>query len=202
MRLSLLLCLLSLSVHAAVPAKAICWGGDSLTFGYPQNSNPAPARLADTMGVPVVNIGVGGDVLSSIYARWQQICQPFPYRVTVLEGGTNDLALGNSAASRWVTLQAWIDTAEAAGTVAVVVLVPPRWGSGGWTSDMETERLTLNASISSYAALHPAVKLVESDTVLGTGSPRALQVTYDYGDHVHLTSAGLQALADAVAAQL
>lgn len=179
--------------------------GTSLTFGYNQNSNPYPARLATLTGRPVVNLGVGGDRIASISSRFTQMGAPFPFGVGVLEGLTNDLALdsmaGTTAAAAFLALA---DAMHTAGIPRVVgVLIPPRTNSSNWDNTKEAERVIANAAIVTGAASRPWMSVVDSNAVLGDGvTPPALQASYDYGDHLHLSSAGLQALADAVAALL
>ena len=200
-RLALLLCLLSLP-SAAVTTRASCAVGTSLTYGYSFESVPYPARLETLSGTPVVNLGIGFDRIASIHTRWQLYCKPFPYRRLVLEGGTNDLDLdGTTGAALWLTVKSFIEEAQANGQQVVLVLIPPRGGSSGWTAGEETERLAFNSAARDYQATHPTLILIDSDGVLGDGAvPPALQTAYDYGDHLHLKAAGMQALAAAIAA--
>jgi lysophospholipase L1-like esterase len=197
-RIIALAALLTAGVVGAAP-RAFVSAGTSLTYGYAHDATPYPARLATLMGVPAVNMGIGGDRLATIIARWQTYAKPFPYRWSVLEGGTNDLHFDSAnGTTLWATFQAWVEEALAAGHRVVIVKIPPRWGSAGWTADMETQRLAFNAAADAFVAANPSVRKVDSDTVLGTGSPVALQASFDYGDDLHLNGTGMQALAAAV----
>lgn len=183
--------------------RAIVCCGTSLTFGYYQNATPYPERLATVTGLPVVNLGVGSTRLATIIPRWESYGLPFPFDVLVAEGGTNDMGLdGALAADLWPVFQAWIEDAVAAGRRVVAVSIPPRWNSPNWDAGKETERLAFNQSLADYVAAHPAVGMVDSDSLLGSGSPRALQGPFDYGDHLHMSGDGMQVLAEAVAALL
>jgi len=123
----------------------------------------------------------------------------FPYKWLVAEGGTNDIYFdAATGAALWTTFQAWVEEAEAAGMQVVIITIPPRWGSSGWTADMETERLAFNTLALAYGVSHPSALVVNSDTSLGTGSPVALQASFDSGDALHLNGTGMQALAQAV----
>lgn len=178
---------------------AIVCCGTSLTYGYDHDATPYPARLEALRGVQVVNMGVGGDRIATIVSRWQSFAKDFPYRWLVAEGGTNDLHLdAATGADTWNVMETWLEEAEATGLQIVLVKIPPREGSSGWTAGMETERLDFNSRADTWAADHPDVRIVESDVVLGTGTPVALQVEYDSGDHLHLSGTGMQTLAQAV----
>lgn len=182
---------------------AIVCAGDSLIYGYDHDATPMPTRLEALRGVQVVNMGVGGDRISTIVARWQAFAKPYPYKWLVAEGGTNDIHLFSSTgADAWTAMEAWLEEAEADGLRIVLVKIPPRWGSAGWTAPMETERLDFNSRADVWAADHPNVRVINSDSVLGTGSPKALQVAYDSGDHLHLNGTGMQALAAAISSAM
>lgn len=203
LRLLLLAALLLAGLSEAKPRALVC-AGTSLTYGLSHDPTPYTARLETLIGVPVVNMGVGSARLSSIVTRWELHAKPFPYRVSVLEGGTNDLAgVGGAVATgaaTWAIFEGWIEDAQDAGHEVVAVLIPPRWGSAGWTADMEAERVIFNTALRAYVAANPEVKLLDSDLVLGDGaSPPALQAAFDYGDKLHLDGDGMQALAQGIA---
>lgn len=198
--LAYLLLLLSIAPAHAARRAAVC-SGTSLTFGYIQNTNPYPARLETALSVPVDNMGIGSARLSAIITRWRTYAKPFPYKTLVAEGGTNDIALdGALADDLWPVFQAWIEEAQGAGVSTVVaVAIPCRWGSSSWDSGKEAERLTFNQYLRDYVAANPEVRLVDSDVVLCTGTPKALQGAFDYGDDLHMSGDGMQALAEGVA---
>lgn len=203
-RLLLLFVLMPALAGAAVPRTKLVFVGTSLTYGYTFDSTPYPARTGAALGVKVANMGVGGDRMAAIYQRWQLYAKNFPYRAVVIEGCTNDLDMdGTTGAACWTTTQTFIEEAVAAGQTVVLVPIPPRWGHINWTNGEETQRVAFNAAATSYVDAHPAVLMVDVNTVLGNGStPPGLNPAYDWADHLHLNAAGMQALADAVAALL
>lgn len=195
---------LGCSVATAATRHVVIAVGDSLTYGYVQNPSPYPTRLSTLLSQPVVNLGWGGDRLASMRSRWQQYGKPFPYLAVVIEGGTNDIFFDSTpGATLWATTSAWITEAKGVGQRVIVVLIPPRWGGGGWTNEKEIERNAYNDAVRAYVLANPDVLLMDSDVVLGDGAtPPSLQLSYNYGDYTHLTSAGLQALAVGVAARV
>jgi lysophospholipase L1-like esterase len=199
-RLSLAVLLIS-TVAAAAPirtAGVMC--GTSLTYGYTQDATPITARLATLEGVPVVNMGVGGDVASNIALRGIRYAVPFAYAFAVWEGCTNDFGLnGALAVDCWATTLTWVAAVEGAGTQAVILTVPPRQGSSGWSAPKETQRLAYNTLARNYGVSHPSAIIVDLETLLGDGAtPPALNNTYDYGDDLHLNGAGMQVAAAAI----
>lgn len=201
----LLLFVLTPALAVAAPQKTkLVFVGTSLTYGYTFDSTPYPTRTGTALGVKVANMGVGGDRMAAIYQRWQLYAKASPFRAVVIEGCTNDLDMdGATGAACWNTMRTFCEEAEAAGQICVLVPVPPRWGHINWTNGEETERVALNTALAAYVAAHPAVLMVDVDTVLGNGStPPGLNPAYDWADHLHLNAAGMQALANAVAALL
>lgn len=203
-RLLVLAVALAASTTYAAP-NGSAWCGTSLAYGYSHNATPPAERLATLLGHPVANCGVGSDRLASIVTRWQTYFKPFLYRRLIAEGGTNDLHLDSAnGTTLWGTFRDWADDARArrsdgGGEVQIVIItIPPRWGSAGWTADMETQRLAFNTLALAYAAANPSVRIVNSDTCLGTGSPVELQAALRNADLVHFSAAGMQALAQCV----
>jgi hypothetical protein len=184
------LVLLSATAATATP-RADVSAGTSLTYGYSHVSSPYSAELEDLLHTPVDNFGVGGDRLATIISRWQTYAKPYPYRRCIFEGGTNDLFFDSAnGTTLWGTFKDWIEeaqtpTATRPGCQVAIILVPPRWGSAGWTSDMETQRLAFNSAARTYVIAHPSVLMFDSDVELGTGSPVALDNDCDHGDDLH-----------------
>lgn len=191
-------------VLAAVPAwanperMAIVAVGDSLTNGYAFTTKPMPEWVEELVGVPVDNMGIGSDVAANMRTRWQQYASPYLYAVLIMEGCTNDLAAGTSAAACWATLQAWLADAKAAGQRVVICTVFPRGGSSGWTADMETQRQLLNAFIRTEAATNINVRLFDGDVVLSDDGVN-LKPSFNYGDHLHLNPLGHETFGRAMA---
>lgn len=200
MKISILLVALTLSLTSeAATRRAWAAVGDSITNGHAFDADTYPERLEVLLGAPVDNFGIGFDTALRAYTRWQTYVEPFQYAGTIIFIGTNDLRNGTSAATLWTTVEPWAEEVLAAGQHLVFVKVSPRWGSSGWTGDMETERLTYNTQIDGFATANPSVIVVESDTLLGTGSPVALRAEFDFGDDLHLNGAGFAALATNIA---
>lgn len=200
--LCLLLCLAAGAASATPPRRAIVAVGDSLTYGYAVASTPYPVVLEGLAGVPVDNLGVGGNRVASAYARWVANAKHFPYRVLVILIGTNDMAFdGATSAYVWGVVEPWIEEAQAAGQQVVVCTISPRDGSPNWDSTKEARRLAFNTTLRDYVAATPAVGLVDLDTVMSDDDV-TLKVAYDYGDHLHFNNAGMAAFAAAVYAAL
>jgi len=196
-RVALLACVL-LSPPASAGRVAILCSGTSLTNGYVFDPSPYPARLALLRGVPVVNFGLNGDRIANIIYRWRTYAKPYPYKVLVAEGGTNDLGDGANGTTLWGTFKDWVEEAQASGLIVVVVKIPPR-SDVAWTGAQETQRLAFNAAADTWLAAHPLVPYVNSDALLGNGGdPIELNPDYRCEDELHLCADGIQALAGGV----
>lgn len=196
---------LLLPIFASAPAHATsgyAWLaiGDSLVYGYAHDAVPMPKRLAAELGVPVVNMGVGGDTAANISARLTAHGLPYPFVGVILEGCTNDLFAGGTASACWTTMEAAADAVRARGMLVVLCTVFPRGNSPGWTAGMETERDAYNTAVRAYVEAHFSEALLfDADEELSDDG-HILRPAFDSGDHVHLGGDGMQAFAEGLAA--
>jgi len=193
--------------------------GDSITDGRGSTTdrkNRWPDRLAQrlgtnaaTTGVAVVNMGIGGngifgglgpaalkrfdrDVLEQSGTRW----------VIVFEG-VNDIGGDRSGAIATNLITAYssfADKAHAHGLLAYGATITPIGGSFYDRPAHEAEREAVNAWIRTnqvYDAVIDFDKAVRDPVTLTNLSAR-----YDSGDHLHLSPAGYQAMANCIELKL
>jgi lysophospholipase L1-like esterase len=104
------------------PGSAIVCFGDSITAGVGAGADEAyPSRLAELLGLPVVNAGVSGDTAADGVARLDRVLAADPWLVIVELGG-NDLLRRRPAEATEQDLEIIVDRLLTAGTA--VVLVP------------------------------------------------------------------------------
>lgn len=163
------------------PGTAIVCFGDSITAGVGARTEEAyPARLAERLGVPVVNAGVSGDTAAEGMARVDRVLAADPWLVIVELGG-NDLLRRRPAEATEQDLAAIVDRLLAAGTAVVLVPVEAPL-IGGSYGDMY-ERLARRYDV-------PSVDGVLRDVLT---DPRRKS------DQIHPNAAGYADLAAAVA---
>jgi len=186
--------------------------GDSITDGrgsttdgnnrWPDNLAQRLSANAPTAGVAVVNMGIGGngifgglgpsanarfdrDVLNQSGARW----------VMVFEG-VNDIGGGASATNLITAYQQYAAKAHARNLRAYGATITPFGGNGYYTTAHEAQRQAVNAwfrTNSVYDGLVDFDAVVRNPVTLTN-----LQSAYDSGDHLHLSVAGYQAMANAI----
>lgn len=193
-RTALVLILLASIAHAT-PRTAWVAVGDSITYGYAHDATPYPRRLSALLGVPVVNMGVGGEVAASINTRTTNYALPYPYKGIIIEECINDLITGTSGATCWAATDAAIDAALAAGMLVVVMTAIPCGNYSGWNGTKETQRQAYNTSVRAKAAADPVhVLLLDLDEVVSDDG-LTIRAADDYGDGLHLDASGMQAIA-------
>jgi lysophospholipase L1-like esterase len=199
-------------VLADVSSMALVTLGDSITDGrgsttdgnnrWPDNLAQRLSTNAPTAGVAVVNMGIGGngifgglgpsanarfdrDVLNQSGARW----------LIVLEG-VNDIGGGASASSLITAYQQYAAKAHARNLRAYGATITPFGGNGYYTVAHEAQRQAVNAWLRTNAVYDGLIDFdaVVRDPVTLTN----LQSAYDSGDHLHLSVAGYQAMANAI----
>jgi lysophospholipase L1-like esterase len=193
-----LLMLLLASLAVASPKRAYVAMGDSITNGHAFDASTYPARLEALLGVPVENMGVGGELAASINTRFTAYVLPYPYRGVIFEECINDLIAGTSGATCWTATQAAADAARAAGMTVVLVTAIPCGNYAPWNGTKETQRDAYNTALRAYVAAHPSdTFLVDLDLVVSDDTD-TIKAAYDYGEGLHLNGAGFQAVAEAI----
>lgn len=192
--------LISAMQASASPRRAWLTVGDSITYGYAHDATPYPVRLSTLLGVPVANMGIGGDTAANINTRLTNYGIPYPYKGVIIEECINDLIAGTSGATCWTATQAAADAALEAGMLVVLVYAMPCGNYSGWSAPKESQRATYNANIDNYAADHPTtVKVLDLNTVVSDNGT-TIRASDDYGDGLHLNGTGMQKVAAAAAA--
>jgi lysophospholipase L1-like esterase len=192
------LCLTTMSAEAA-QRRAWVAVGDSITYGYAHDATPYPVRLSELLGVPVANMGIGGDTAANINTRFTSYALPYPYKGVIIEECLNDLIAGTSATTCWEATATAVDAALAEGFLVVLVTAIPCGNYVGWNGTKETERGVYNLNVRTKAESDPAhIFLVDLDEVVSDDGT-TIKAAYDYGDGLHLDGDGMQALAQAVA---
>lgn len=186
--------------------------GDSITDGrgsttdgnnrWPDNLAQRLSTNAPTAGVAVVNMGIGGngifgglgpsanarfarDVLNQSAARW----------VIVFEG-VNDIGGGASATNLINAYQQYAAKGHARNLRAYGATITPFGGNGYYTTSHEAQRQAVNAWFRTNTVYDGLIDFdaVVRDPVTLTN----LLPAYDSGDHLHLSVAGYQAMANAI----
>ena len=164
------------------PGSSIVCFGDSITHGTGASREESyPSRLADALGLPVVNAGVPGDTTAGGLARLDDVLAHDPWLVIVELGG-NDLLRRRPAAATEADLATVVERLLAARVAVVLVAVDaPLLGAGyGAMYERLAERFGV-----------PLVDRVLREVL---SDPRRKS------DQIHPTAAGYADLARAVAA--
>jgi lysophospholipase L1-like esterase len=172
-------------------ARTIVVLGDSITEGtqreLPAITKPYPTTLQRRLGDGwmVKNLGVAGSTARDVRLRWTE-ARRRRFSIAVVMVGVNDLRIGTPAAEAWEHLQPTYDEVLADGMRLVAVTVTPfrGWKQDPWTPEKQAELESLNSRIVNFCAAR------------GCAVVHALLREYDYGDHLHLSQAGLDRLAD------
>lgn len=198
--IGVILCLFVSVTASAVQRRAWVAVGDSITYGYAHDATPYPVRLSALLGVPVVNMGIGGDVAANINTRFTNYALPYPYKGVLIEECINDLIAGTSGATCWAATEAAVDAAVADGFLVVLFTAMPCGNYSGWDGTKETERATYNLNVRTKAAGDPThILLLDLDTVVSDDG-LTIRAADDYGDGLHLDASGMQNVANAAAA--
>ncbi|MDR7278871.1 SGNH/GDSL hydrolase family protein [Catenuloplanes atrovinosus] len=199
--------------------------GDSLTDGFsstPLTNRRYPDYLArrlhaDTGGAPrfgVVNAGIAGNSVLfdagpeaglSALSRFEHDALGHPeVRAVILLEGVNDiLREGSVPVTSWdlrAAYQTLIDRAHARGVAVYGGTILPFAGFDRHTAAREATRAALNGWIRTSGAFDA---VVDFDAALrDPANPTALLPAYAHTDFLHLTDAGMRAMADAVVASV
>jgi lysophospholipase L1-like esterase len=205
-------------VLADAASKAVVTLGDSITDGrgsttdgndrWPDNLAFRLHTNAPTAGVGVVNMGIGGNAIfgglgPAAVARYDRdvINQSGPHWVIVFEG-VNDIGGGSDAGSPALALnmisayQQFITKAHARNLRAYGATITPFGGNGYYSTAHEAARQTVNTWIRTNNQYDAVIDF--DATVRDPSTLTNLFSTYDSGDHLHLSPAGYQAMANSV----
>jgi lysophospholipase L1-like esterase len=177
--------------------------GDSQTEGYGLGAGDTyPERLREILGdaYEVVNLGTSGDRVEELEedaaATDAEIDAGLDANVLVVFAGTNNVAIGNTAAETWTALESYLAGREAAGWAVVVVTMLPRLTEATLPT-YEARRQEVNASIrSNWRATCAAL----ADLAIDARMSDAEDTAYFNADKVHLNAAGAGILANYAAA--
>jgi len=144
------------------------------------------------------NFGVGGNYTAQMLARFNNdVLSNFDAEYVIIWGGIVDVIYYVDNTVIESNLQAMYTAAHNAGLKVVALTLCPFKGSSGYTPDRLTNLQTINNWIKNTATgidyiidTYPVlVDPATSDTLLPA---------YDYGDHLHLSAVGLDAVGSAI----
>jgi lysophospholipase L1-like esterase len=214
-------------VQAGPGAAAVAVVGDSLTDGRGSTTNGNdrwPDRLfarlqsgPDASRVAVLNQGIGGNrVLSdglgpAALARLDRVMAQNAVKWLVVFEGVNDLGTAGPTRTAQQTAaqdlisayRLMITRAQALGMLVFGATLTPFGGHATYDDPRgrrEAARQAVNDWIRSGQRFDAVLDFDRA--VRDPACPRRLRAGYDSGDHLHLSPAGYQALADAVPAVL
>lgn len=96
--------------------------GDSLTSGYGAGEGDAwPARVAERIGVPIVNAGVSGDTTEAALARLERDVLARDPRIVIVGLGGNDFLRRMPIAETETNLRSIVDRIQRAGAMVVLL---------------------------------------------------------------------------------
>jgi lysophospholipase L1-like esterase len=209
-------------VPASAPGTVVAFG-DSITDGvgstYDGNNrwpNDLARRLLGQSQYPKLGVvdegisgnrvagdgfnGTSGSGTAGIAATNREdrdiLAQTHAHTLIILEG-VNDLKGGTGPSQVIAGLQQLAARAHAQGMRVVGGTITPFQGWSEWTSTYEANRQTVNNFIRNSGGAFDTV--VDFDAVVRDPSnSAALLAAYDSGDHLHPSSAGYQAMANAI----
>ncbi len=214
----------SAAATTSAPASAIVTLGDSITDGRgstTDGNNRWPDNLARrlqanpaTRDIAVLNHGIGGnrllrdglgpsalarldrDVLAQTGARWLMVFEGINDIGTRLGARKNGMAYA-SAADIIAAYEQIITRARARGLRVIGATITPYAGADFyWSADGEADRQQINEWIRTSGRYDAVIDF--DAAVRDPANPTHLAPAYDCGDHLHLSPAGYQRLAEVV----
>jgi lysophospholipase L1-like esterase len=190
--------------------------GDSIVSGTAQTNayteggtqhnlyGSIPAKLENTLGITIVNAGIGGQKTSDFVFRFTADVINMHPRICFLEGGINDIANGVSASTVLANFATMASSCVSNNIKPVVMLITP-WSNG--TNSQMQERDVINAGLRGYTTTYGAI-IVDTDPYLGKyrvggdiGNLWDDRPEY-YLDGVHFNDAGYDKIANVIADNL
>jgi lysophospholipase L1-like esterase len=205
-----------IDVEAPRTTGAVITIGDSITDGrgsttdgndrWPDNLSRRLRANAPTAGVAVLNQGIGGNAVvtgglgPTAVSRFQRDCLDRDgARWVIVLHGVNDIggASSESVAQSLITAyEGFVTAARARGVRIYGVPILPMGGSNYDSPVHEAARQTVNAWIRAAGNFDAVIDLEAA--VRDPANPTKLLAAYDSGDHLHLSVAGYQKMADAI----
>lgn len=186
----------SVSVVPTVPASATAWSSDSISLqsGAYMDYAASATRVVDMFGVSGATIG-------NCRTQWDTYRRARDTRL-VIQCGVNDIGAGSTGAATWALMAAYIEAVQTQGVEVIATNIMPFGGSAYDTAPKETQRLAFNAAMATYCGTHPALICVDAESAVWNPADHTeLDPSFDSGDHLHMNSAGGEALADAIFAE-
>ena len=205
-----------IDVEAPATSRAVVTLGDSITDGrgsttdgnnrWPDNLSRRLRANAGTAGVAVLNQGIGGNAVvtgglgPTAVSRFERdVLEQSGVRWVIVLHGVNDIggATGQTVAQSLITAyQGFVTAARARGVRIYGVPILPIGGSSYDSADHEMARQTVNTWIRTPGNFDAVIDL--DAAVRDPGNPAILLASYDSGDHLHLSVAGYQRMADQI----
>jgi lysophospholipase L1-like esterase len=205
-----------IDVAAEAPGSALVTLGDSITDGrgsttdgnnrWPDNLSRRLRASPETSGVAVLNLGIGGNAVLSGglgptgSSRFQRdVLEQSGVKWAIVLHGVNDIGGSASPAVADALIEAYRGFVAAAHERRVRIYgVPilPFAGSQYDSPQHEAARQAVNDWIRTPGNFDAVIDLEAA--VRDPDRPSALLPAYDTGDHLHLSVAGYQRMADAI----
>ncbi len=205
-----------IDILAGRASAALITLGDSLTDGrgsttngndrWPDNLARRLHANAATRGIAVLNQGIGGNAVLSgglgptALERFEHdVLEQSGGRWLIVLAGVNDIGMSRDpriASQLSAAFHGMIRAAHERGLLVYGVPILPFGGSAYFSPDQERARLAVNDWIRTSRHFDAVIDL---DAALrDPAQPAQLLASYDCGDHLHLSVAGYQKLADSI----
>jgi len=193
-------------------SKTVVTLGDSITDGrgsttdgndrWPDDLARRLIANAPTVGVAVVNMGIGGNGIfgglgPSANARFDRdVLNQSGVRWAIVFEGVNDIGGGTTETTITNALAQFVDKAHARNLLAYGATITPFGGNSYYTTAHEAARQAVNNWIRT-SGKYDAV--IDFDAIVrDSNASTNLLPAYDSGDGLHLNPAGYQAMANAI----
>jgi lysophospholipase L1-like esterase len=208
--------LVGIEVEASKACRAVVALGDSITDGrgstidgnnrWPDNLSRRLRVYGPTAGVAMINQGIGGNAMvagglgpPAVSRYMRDVFEQPGVRWVIVLHGVNDIGGASSASIAQNLIDAYAAFVSAARPRGVYVYGVPILPFGGSTYDSvihEQARQAVNAWIRTPGNVDGLIDLEAA--VQDPANPTRLLPVYDSGDHLHLSVAGYQRMAEAI----
>lgn len=208
--------IVGMDVEASKACRAVVALGDSITDGrgsttdannrWPDNLSRRLRVNGPTAGVAMINQGIGGNAMvagglgpTAVSRYLRDVLEQPGVRWVVVLHGVNDIGGASSASIAQNLIDAYEGFVSAARGRAVYVYGVPILPFGGSSYDSvihEQARQAVNAWIRTPGNFDGLIDVEAA--VQDPANPTRLLPAYDSGDHLHLSVAGYQRMAEAI----